>query len=51
MAVTIEQMDVEVHGPATPASAAAPADKPPQKVSLEAAMNLLQERKRRLKAD
>jgi hypothetical protein len=51
MAVTIEQMEVEVHEALAPAAPSAPADKPAQKISLEAALNIIYERKRRLKAD
>lgn len=51
MAVTIEQMEVEVQQPAVPAAAETSPARPSHKVDLRAALSLVEERKTRLHAD
>ncbi len=50
MAVTIEEMDVEV-APDQPSHAVAPPSPPLEQPDVRKTLTLLQERKRRLKAD
>jgi hypothetical protein len=51
MAITIEDMHVEVQPPQAPAGGPAPETEPKKDVDLAAALELMQERKLRLRAD
>ncbi len=51
MAVTIDEMHVEVEGPAPAAKPAASNPEPKKKVDLNAALEMIDERKLRLRAD
>jgi hypothetical protein len=51
MAVTIDEMHVEVQGPPAPASAPAAGADSKKNVNLREAMEILHERKLRLRAD
>jgi hypothetical protein len=51
MAVTIDEMHVEVQEPALPAAASTSDDKTKKEIDLRSALELLRERKLRLRAD